>query len=58
MLRGVAMQQLLDPAAVSLPAAIDGVADAVRGLLSTSQDAVIDDTTGPPVGETLTGNHS
>jgi hypothetical protein len=52
------MQQLLDPAAVSLPAAIDGVADAVRGLLSTSQDAVIDDTTGPPVGETLTGNHS
>jgi AcrR family transcriptional regulator len=37
MLRGVAMQQLLDPAAASLPAAINRVADAVRGLLSSSK---------------------
>jgi len=41
LLRGVAMQHLLDPAAVSLPAAIDRAADAVRGLLSSSRDAVI-----------------
>jgi AcrR family transcriptional regulator len=41
MLRGVAMQQLLDPAAVSLPAAINRVADAVRGMLSPSRDTVI-----------------
>jgi AcrR family transcriptional regulator len=34
LLRCVAMQQLLDPASVSLPAAIDRVIDAVRGLLS------------------------
>lgn len=34
MLRGVAMQQLLDPASLSLPAAIDRVVDAVHGLLS------------------------
>ena len=34
MLRGVAMQQLLDPSAVALPAAVNRVADAVRGLLS------------------------
>jgi AcrR family transcriptional regulator len=34
LLRCVAMQQLLDPASVSLPAAIDRVTDAVRGLLS------------------------
>jgi AcrR family transcriptional regulator len=33
MLRGVALQQLLDPAAVSRPAAIELVSDAVRGLL-------------------------
>jgi AcrR family transcriptional regulator len=33
MLRGVAMQHLLDPTAVSLPAAIECVNDAVRGLL-------------------------
>jgi hypothetical protein len=33
MLRGVAMQHLLDPTAVSLPAVIECVNDAVRGLL-------------------------
>ena len=34
MLRGVALQQLLDPAAVPLPAAIERVSGAVRGMLS------------------------
>lgn len=34
LLRGVAMQQLLDPASVSMPVATDRVVRAVRGLLS------------------------
>jgi AcrR family transcriptional regulator len=34
LLRGIALQQLLDPAAVPLPAAVERVADAVRGMLS------------------------
>ena len=33
LLRGVAMQQLLDPATAMVPATIDRVADAVRGLM-------------------------
>jgi AcrR family transcriptional regulator len=36
MLRGVAMQQLVDPTAVPLDAALDRMADAVRGMLSAS----------------------
>jgi AcrR family transcriptional regulator len=36
LLRGVAMQHLLDPAAVPFPAAIDRAADTVRGLLSSA----------------------
>jgi AcrR family transcriptional regulator len=39
MLRGVAMQQILDPTAMSLPAAIERVTEAVRGLLSSHKAA-------------------
>jgi AcrR family transcriptional regulator len=52
MLRGVAMQHLLDPSAVALPAAVDRVADAVRGLLSPGH-VPADDATGSQLQETL-----
>jgi AcrR family transcriptional regulator len=52
LLRGVAMQHLLDPAAVPLPAAIDRGADAVRGLLS-SANVSADDFTGAQLRDTL-----
>jgi AcrR family transcriptional regulator len=35
LLRGVAMQQLVDPTSVSVPASVDRVVDAVRGLLAS-----------------------
>jgi AcrR family transcriptional regulator len=38
LLRGIAMQHILDPTSISFPAAVESVSDAVRGLLS-SKDA-------------------